>query len=536
MSRAGRWLTRLTSPTALAIPGYGAALDRVATSGTLPDSVREPLSRDLAAAWSTRGTPERGDDVLIAAARRSTDPAVAAALHSASLARALDRGTSLDDTSIRTAVEQCLTAADLLLDRGDDRVPRLLTAAAVLTFHRQRHLAGLGSPFATPDGVDLELNSYRSSHAWSHLTRPRPSSAVPLTDPPTRIAVLYDDDPRFVAPLVEQWRAEGIDVRVTGVRARATERSVQLPLTIGEQISARWAEPSESAWAALINDCVGDADAVWQEWAQRGAVLASLANLSVPMAVRAHSFELFTVFPHLIDAGSLTGVSTVSAPLAALLRTVLPTWADFPQATIPPTFDPKPFQRPKSSDAPRTLGLVGWAAPDKDVMWALDVLALLRAADPAWRLRLIGAPPDFQRWPEYAHRATERLSRPDVAGAVDIVGATADVAAELQSVGVGLSSSLRESFHLGLAELAASGAVPIVRDWPTLAAYGGAGAVWPTDWVVESSHEAAERARTVIPATLKYLNLPISDTLLGLTGDRQRFWGVWAKKGLPPTR
>ncbi len=536
MSRAGRWLTRLTSPTALAIPGYGAALDRAATSGALPDSVREPLSRDLAAAWSTRGTPERGDDVLIAAARRATDPSVAATLNSASLARALDRGRSLDDTTIRTAVEQCLTAADLLLDRGDDRVPRLLTSAAVLTFHRQRHFAGLGSPFATPTGVDLELDYYRSSRAWTHLTRSRRLPAVPLSNAPTSIAVLHDDDPRFVTPLIEQWRADGIDVRVTGLRDVATARKVRLPLTVGEQIAARWADPSPNQWSALLHECVGDADAVWQEWAQRGAVLASLAEVCAPIAVRAHSFELFTVFPHLIDTGALTGVSTVSTPLAALLHTVLPTWSEFPVATAPPTFDPTRFERPKSSEAQRTLGLVGWGAPDKDVVWALDVLALLRESDPQWRLRLIGAAPDAHRWPEYSSRANERMNRPDVAGAVDIMGATEDVAAELESVGVGLSSSLRESFHLGLAELAASAAVPIVRNWPTLAAYGGAGAVWPREWVVESIHEAAERAEHVIPTTLDYLNLPISDSSLASTGDTRRFMGVWTKKGLPPTR
>ena len=68
---------------------------------------------------------------------------------------------------------------------------------------------------------------------------------------------------------------------------------------------------------------------------------------------------------------------------------------------------------------------------------------------------------------------------------------TDDVPAALQDVGVVLSSSVRESFHMVLVEGAASGAVPVVRDWPYFP--GSARALFPPDWVVGTPAAAAQR-------------------------------------------
>jgi hypothetical protein len=85
------------------------------------------------------------------------------------------------------------------------------------------------------------------------------------------------------------------------------------------------------------------------------------------------------------------------------------------------------------------------------------------------------------------------MARPDVADAITLVGQTDDVPGALADVGVIVSSSTRESFHLGLAEGVASGALPVVRNWPMLAPYGGAHGLWPDEWVVESIDEAVAR-------------------------------------------
>ena len=63
----------------------------------------------------------------------------------------------------------------------------------------------------------------------------------------------------------------------------------------------------------------------------------------------------------------------------------------------------------------------------------------------------------------------------------------------LSDVGVVVSSSVRESFHCGLVEGAASGALPVVRDWPFFAdRNNGARALFPPEWVVDTPQEAAD--------------------------------------------
>jgi glycosyltransferase involved in cell wall biosynthesis len=80
---------------------------------------------------------------------------------------------------------------------------------------------------------------------------------------------------------------------------------------------------------------------------------------------------------------------------------------------------------------------------------------------------------------------------------VRVVGRTEDVAGALQDVGVILSASRRESWHLGLVEGVASGAVPVVRNWPALAPVGGAAALFPEEWVVPDLDAAEARVREV---------------------------------------
>ncbi len=57
---------------------------------------------------------------------------------------------------------------------------------------------------------------------------------------------------------------------------------------------------------------------------------------------------------------------------------------------------------------------------------------------------------------------------------------------------------MREGSHNGLMEGAASGAVPVVRDWPFYAGKpNGAGTLYPEDWVVGTPAAAAQRIRQI---------------------------------------
>jgi glycosyltransferase involved in cell wall biosynthesis len=99
---------------------------------------------------------------------------------------------------------------------------------------------------------------------------------------------------------------------------------------------------------------------------------------------------------------------------------------------------------------------------------------------------------------DYHDRLERDLAELEPSGAVRRLGQLDDVPAALDEVGVILSTSVREGSPCGLVEGAASGAVPIVRDWPFFAGRpNGARRLFPAEWVVGSPSEAAERILAV---------------------------------------
>jgi len=450
-------------------------------------SLRTGLAHRAARALERRDRPGAAAELLRALARTGGKDAP--------MLRALAAETTLR----RGAVPAGLPAlradlarlADAARYRGDAaEEARLLTRLVALTFHRVEHLDGPGSPLAADP--DAFLAPLRRSTSWQALTSPGPE--LPRRrrgNGPLRVAVVVDADRRFLDPVLAHL---GPDVEVHVVSLDGWD-GPPLPLTPGEQVLARQALSVESEpWAAELTRRVGDVDLVWVEWCQRAAVLVSRLPLGgAPLVVRLHSFEALTVFPHLVDPARVDALVTVSPALCSLVSAVVPALGE-KAVVLPNAVDPTPFALPKTAEAPRTLGVLGWGAPAKDAPWAVDVLAALRTRDPRWRLRLIGPEPDERTAGSRAYAAAvrERLAQPDVAGAVDVAGPTDDVPEALRHVGSLVSSSTRESFHLAVAEAVASGARVAVRDWPTLSSYGGPHGVWPDSWVVSTPQEAAE--------------------------------------------
>jgi glycosyltransferase involved in cell wall biosynthesis len=154
-----------------------------------------------------------------------------------------------------------------------------------------------------------------------------------------------------------------------------------------------------------------------------------------------------------------------------------------------------PYRLPKHPDAAYTLGLVGWNNVTKDPAWALDLLEALRAKDDRWTLRLVGHnfPLSNLTGPATAYR-DDLMRRIEALGdAVQRPGFTDDVPEALRHIGVILSSSRREGTHEGLIQGVASGAFPVVRDWPYVARWGGARTLFPDEWVVQTPQEGADR-------------------------------------------
>ena len=74
-----------------------------------------------------------------------------------------------------------------------------------------------------------------------------------------------------------------------------------------------------------------------------------------------------------------------------------------------------------------------------------------------------------------------------------VTGRTSEVARYLRGAGVVLSASRREGTHEGFIEGVASGALPVCRRWPDLAAWGGPQGLFPQEWLVDTPQQAAER-------------------------------------------
>ena len=390
-----------------------------------------------------------------------------------------------------------LHVADIRLSAADvDSAARWTSVAAGLLFHRALHFDGAASPLS--DSPETFLAHWHGSDVYGRFARLDGVTRIQTAKKVERIVIATHTNAAFVPAL----RAE-LDA-VPGLVVDALELSeVDLagaPMDLNRQLRARLADPASppEAWVSQLQRVVGPADILWVEWAQRAAVLLSMTELPVRRRiVRLHSYEAFLAYPHVVDWSRIDDVVFVGPHIRDLVLSELPALRSAGTRThvIPIGIHAANWLRTKSPDARWTLGLVGWSTPAKVALWALDVLARVREVDPRFRLRLVGGqPPDGSpAVARYRASVVARAQDPDVAGAVEFRSQTADVSGELVEIGFILSSSNREALHLGLIEGAASGGVPVVRDWPLVRKWNGPRRLFPADWVVSDVEEAAAR-------------------------------------------
>jgi glycosyltransferase involved in cell wall biosynthesis len=127
-----------------------------------------------------------------------------------------------------------------------------------------------------------------------------------------------------------------------------------------------------------------------------------------------------------------------------------------PALVVHPGVEPDRFASAIEPDSPpRVLvlgAIVGWKRPDL----ALEAFSGVRAQVPEARLRLVGAPIG-RRAEALLARLRHRAERPDLAGAVDFVGAVTDPAEELARASCLLHCAHREPFGIALIEALAAG-------------------------------------------------------------------------------
>jgi glycosyltransferase involved in cell wall biosynthesis len=410
--------------------------------------------------------------------------------------RTLDSGAIPDQWA--DALVAGTDLADAQWQHGDKKAAAATLAQVLdLAFHRALHFDGLSSPLASdPAGF---LAPLRNSAVFQRAQTPRGRHDEAGRDPLQRLLVVSFKNWNFLDRVLARYEAApGVEVRRLDLADLPPPPLPLSPTQLTRERLLGVADARVRPWAAGIAPHLDWCDTVWVEWGQRAAVLMSLLDPgSTRVVVRLHSYEAFTAFPHLVDWSRVDDLVFVGDQVRAFVEAVVPAASTGPHRhVLPNAMDLRRFAAPKEPAARHVLGLVGWSAVAKDPLWALDVLGQLREHDPRYRLMLVGSALDGSvsaAAASYRDQLDARLARPDVAGAVDLVGQVADVADVLPRIGTILSASVRESFHQGVAEGAASGAVPVVRNWPLFAAYGGARAVFPDAWVVDDVDTAVRR-------------------------------------------
>jgi glycosyltransferase involved in cell wall biosynthesis len=233
------------------------------------------------------------------------------------------------------------------------------------------------------------------------------------------------------------------------------------------------------------------ADVVICEWLGRNAVWYSHnKRRGQRLIVRLHRAELYTDLPREIDIDAVDQIVCVSPHYAALAREKFG-WPDEKVTVIPNWVDGESLRRRKRAGARFRLGMVGIVPHRKRFDLGLEVLRKLRTIDSRFTLSVKSKMPWDYNWVwreaderRHAQETFERLaSDPDLASAVTFDGFGPDVGAWLRGIGFMLSTSDDESFHLAPAEAMASGAVPVIRDWP------GADTIYDPYWIHGSVDE-----------------------------------------------
>lgn len=423
--------------------------------------------------------------------------------------RALVR-TSADgaaDEDLPEASGDLLRRADDALDRGRlGQAVELATLALKLLFHRELHADELSSPLvADPDGFLADLRGSRVGALLGEAVPQEPALRRGEHDrhgdaDATRPLVLLSPGTfgQFSTGVADAL-GEGAEVRLVELAARPELRWLGVSKALVEKrlrqaLGRRYTTDLELR--VELERC----DVAFVDWADRGALeLVMTAPEGLPVVLRIHSMDALSAWIHLIDWTRVRDLVLVSDHLRDVVVGILGERLRRTRVhVVPNVLDLTRVPDGKVEGHRRRLLMIGWAQRVKDPLWALEVLAALRADDPQWRLSLVGA--DFLRndvttTRRYADEFVARLLQEDVRDAVDFVGWTDDLRPHLAAAGFVLSTSRRESFGVGLAEGAASGAVPVVRNWPMFATLDGARRLFPPEWVVDTVEEAVDRIR-----------------------------------------
>lgn len=371
-----------------------------------------------------------------------------------------------------------------------------------------------GPNAARPGSVDIRSGDVRSGEPGLDSDEARGGAAGP------RIVVLAGAYGSFYRPIVELLTRAGhapdlVRADELGPLLGRRDPTDQL---VGEWLRlrdpARWSSLPEDTGAArqlaVLRDRLANADVVFADWCDPGALFASyLAPENARLIIRVHRVDATKAWAQLVDWSRVERVLLVSdhvrdffAPQLAAPGEPLPTRLTVVNNII----DVERYRRPKTPGAERRIAMVGWGRRVKDPIFAVEILRELLRDNPSWRLHLIGrdfADSGLTPVADYLERFRELTADAALREAIVWVGFTGRLEEALDECGFALSTSTVEGWPVGVVEAAVSGCIPVIRDWPQVAAMGGARAIYADtpEWVVASPAEGAARIRSYADPT-----------------------------------
>lgn len=423
----------------------------------------------------------------------------------AQLMRSLGQGRQVPLDELGPAVSQQLEAADAAIAHGRFRRSALHVDRALrLAFHPSAHYGPHGSPLMLE--TDRFLAPLRASTAArSFLFEADPvrdrAASQPLPEGRSlRVLVLCASSWTFVNRVVDDLRGS------TDVEIRTADLST-LPLNerpthaLAVRMRERWNRTGHlHPVPSQLDEDLRWADTVFVEWGNYPFAWFSFLDLtpySVRTVARIHRFEILTPYPLLARCDAFDEIAFVAPTVRSFLSAVAPRLSQAGSLrVVPNVHDLAPFTAAAEAAPARRnlhhLVQIGWANPIKGVEFSLDVLERLRRVDDRYTLSLVG--PDLEqsataRTAPWARRVQARID--ELGSGVERTGFRSDIPELLAEAGFLLSSSRAEGTHESVAEAAAAGCIPIVRNWPEMAPWGGAGTIYPPEWIVDDVEQAA---------------------------------------------
>ena len=243
---------------------------------------------------------------------------------------------------------------------------------------------------------------------------------------------------------------------------------------------------------------LAEADIIFCEWGLGNtAFYQNHVKQGQKLYIRAHRQELQTDYLQKVNYRKVENVITISPQMLEEFHQV----HRIPRnklTLIPNMVDTKKFQLPKKADARFHLGMIGIIPKLKRIDRAVEIFEGLWQEDNRYKLHIKGRLPQDLPWLEerpeevaYFQEVFEKIEQAPWKENIIFSPFGSDIPEWLTNIGVILSTSDLEAFHLAPMEGMASGATPIVFNWE------GADLLYPHEFIVTSVDEAVEKIKNL---------------------------------------